>query len=113
MTGDFGTAEERAELLAICEAAIVPEHAWHDRDSYSAQFQVGECWALLRAGCDFRIHMPGDDPAPDEDTIWLTTYGEGFQRFEIGTDAEKEAELHYLPTRARLAAVGPGKDWYG
>lgn len=108
---DLGTPEERAELIAICEASSVPESAWSDRDSYGAQFQVGQCWALLRAGCDFRIHAAEDDPSPDADTIWVTTYGEGFQRFEHGNDVDKEKELHYLPTRARLAAVA-GKDWY-
>lgn len=100
----------REELIVICEQATVPETGWHDRDSYEAQFQVGECWALLRAGCEFDIHGVESDPATDDQTIWLTTWGKGFSYFEnheSGDDprAYKEDELHYLPTPERLAKV--------
>lgn len=112
----------REELIAICEAAIVPESEWNDRDSYGAQFQVGECWALLRAGCEFEIlYRPADVRSADgcftdEDTIWINTYGKGFQYFESHEPGDPdrpymEEERHYLPTRKRLAEAAE-KDWY-
>lgn len=114
---ELGTPEERTDLIEICEAAIVPENDWHDRDSYGAQVQVGRLWALLRAGCDFRIHRPGDldrggrslTPVSDGRTIWVTTWAEGFAHFDYG--GRRESDLHYLPHRARLMAA-EGKDWY-
>lgn len=113
---ELGTEEERAELISICEAASVPQRSWYDRDSHGAQSGVGVLWALLRAGCNFRIHPVGnpnephplDDPPSTDKTIWVTTWAEGFAYFE---DGERKRELHYLPTRARLA-LADGKDWY-
>jgi len=99
----------REELIAICEAASVPQSKWTNRDSYEAQFQVGECWALLRAGCEFHVHGATDDPCSNANTIWVTTYGEGFAFFDYG--GERDEELHYLPTRARLEKADGG-DWY-
>lgn len=108
----------REELIAICEDAIRPQNRWHDRDSYDAQLQVGQCWALLLAGCDYKVHDGTEDRtcATTEDTIWLTTYGKGFAYFENHEPndpphAYMEDELHYLPTRKRLDEVGSG-DWY-
>lgn len=109
-------ASVRADLLAICERASVPQADWSNRDSYQCQFQMGECWALLKAGCDFVVHGPDGDPASDDKTIWLTTYGEGFafhEGYERGDNRADylDDELHYLPTAARLDALA-GKDWY-
>jgi len=56
--------DTREELIALCEAALVPESEWRNRDSAGAQRQIGEAWALLRAGCPYRI-LPGTD----DDTI--------------------------------------------
>jgi len=106
---ELGTDEQRAELVAICEAAIVSEKDWHDRDSQGAQAGVGRAWALLRAGCDFHIHGPDGDPKTTGDTIWLTIWSEGFATVDWG--GEREDDLIYLPTRARLKKA-EGKDWY-
>jgi len=107
----LGSDKERAELIAICELATVPEIKWCDRDSYATQKQVGECWALLRAGCDFVIHGADGDPPSDEKTIWATTFAEGFMRFEMGPEVGKADDLFYLPTRKRLDESNGG-DWY-
>lgn len=98
----------REELIAICEAAIVPESKWCDRDSESAHRQVGECWALLRAGCPFRISAVGS-LCTNEKTIWLYVDSRGFDSFETG--GERNTQSFYLPTRKRLADR-EGRDWY-
>jgi len=97
----------RGELVALCEAASRPESVWHDRDSAGAQRQVGEAWALLRAGCDFSIdtEMDGGDR-----TIWLRIKSRGFRAVEYGPDYADE-DLFYIPTQGRLDSVGE-KDWY-
>lgn len=97
----------RDELIALCEAAIRPEKVWHDRDSASAQRQVAEAWALLRAGCDFEIEK--DAPATNERTIWVRIAYRGFGSFEYGGKIDND--LFYIPTRARLDEAGGG-DWY-
>jgi len=96
----------RDELIAICEAATVPQEHWNDRDSASAQRQVGEAWALLKAGCAFRV-----DPSMDDfrgRTIWLEIKSEGFDHKEYG---ELDISTFYLPSRQRLDEAN-GKDWY-
>ena len=103
-----GTVQDRVILIAICEDALVPQKVWHNRDSESSQRQVGECWALLNAGCDFYVHEAGDDPAASTQTTWVTVVSEGFQYFEIG---DLSTHLFYLPTRKRLDKTA-GKDWY-
>ena len=45
----------REELIAICEKATVPQSKWWDRDSAGAIQQMGMAWALLKAGCEFRV----------------------------------------------------------
>lgn len=114
----------RDELIAICEAALVPQDRWHDRDSYRAQLQVGTCWALLRAGCDFEVitrKTDKDRVRTDGKTIWLRTYGQGFRWHEYDWEGYGESvrrrdeyldvELHYLPTEKRLREAAGG-DWY-
>jgi hypothetical protein len=106
----------REELISICEAAIVPYEKWHNRDSPHSQERVGVCWALLRAGCEFRIlthpaHQ-GDGCVTDADTIWLEITHATFMSIECGRDEEPwEDETFYLPTRKRLADRA-GRDWY-
>lgn len=112
----------REELVAICEAAIVPETDWYDRDSAMAHRQVGECWAQLSAGCEFEVHgskragTRDDDMYTTRNTIWLTVWAEGFQFHESHEPDDpprlcKDENTYYLPTRKRLKAAG-GKDWY-
>jgi hypothetical protein len=105
---DIKTNYTREELIAICEKAIVPEKHWLDRDSYSSQKQVGECWALLKAGCKFKILTEGN-LITDDQTIWVETEADGFEAFEYGGTEYRERETHYLPTEKRLKRKG---DWY-
>lgn len=104
------TAEyTRDELLAVCDRAFSLEENWCDRDSSSAIRQLGECYALLRAECEYRILHRGGLKT-DERTIWVEVSYDGFDHFESG--GSKEHESFYLPTPARLDAAGPQKDWY-
>lgn len=125
MRGDFSAAAEedkehllegvRKELIKLCEDAIRPQRAWRDRDSDAAHRQVGEAWALLRAGCEFQITTGevdgGERTLPtDDETIWLRIISKGFNYFEMGEGYET-IDNFYIPTRARLDKVGD-KDWY-
>lgn len=99
----------REELIKICEKAIVQEKDWANRDTESSQCKVGECWALLKAGCDFEVIYEDDLCATDETTIWLYVYSKGFGCFDYG--GEKENHHYYLPTEKCLEEAN-GKDWY-
>lgn len=101
------SAYTRDELVAICEQAFVPEEQWSDRDSSGAQRQLGEAYALLRAGCQFieRRDMGG----PEGRTIWLAIEFKGFGYFDYG--GPQDDETYYLPTQERLDAAA-GRDWY-
>jgi len=104
MTAD--RSPNREDLLAICERAFVPEEKWSNRDSSAAQRQLGECYALLRAGCEFYVHED------DRQTLWVSVEFYGFDSFEWGLDeVPRESEQYYLPTAERLDARD-GKDWY-
>ena len=99
----------REDLIKICEQAFVKEEDWHDRDSEYSQCSLGECYALLRAGCDFEVIYEDDICGTDEHTIWLYVYSEGFGYFDWG--GEKEKHHYYLPTQKRLDEANGG-DWY-
>ncbi len=100
----------RVELIAICQRAIVQQENWDNRDSAGAQRQVGEAWALLRAGCAFEIcHTAGDTCVTDEETVWIEITFNGFGSFEGG---DADTETYYLPTPARLSRQKWGEDWY-
>ena len=106
----------REDLLKICEQAFVPESKWHDRDSENAQCKLGECYALLKAGCDFEVTYKDEDSmcVTDENTIWLYVYSKGFFWFEFyGEDRDdyKEKHHYYLPTQKRLDET-KDEDWY-
>lgn len=111
----------REELIAICERAVVPMEQWGNRDSDSAQTQLGQTWAYLRAGVPFKVCVAPDGStdshylATDERTIWVLFYDiEGFGYFERGGDEPddgKRTEMSYLPTPARLDERA-GRDWY-
>jgi hypothetical protein len=110
----------REDLIAICEAAVVPEKHWHDRDSQAAHVQVGQAWALLGADCHYKLRLRRDDKedrcVTDSDTIWLDIWSKGFTYFEWGEDSTnpkvgREHDTIYLPTPKRLLAAN-GKDWY-
>jgi hypothetical protein len=103
----------REELIAICEAAVVPVQEWRNRDTPDAQSKLGTCWAMLRAGCEFHVitkpTFPGDGCVADARTIWLEVLQPDFCTFEEGS--APAWEHYYLPTRARLAERA-GRDWY-
>lgn len=103
----------RDELIAICERAVVPMNHWRDRDSPHSHEKLGLCWAMLKAGAEFTIHSASEKGGchTNRATIWLTLTWNNFSDFEYGTRLS-ESGTFYLPTPARLDAVGPGKDWY-
>ena len=96
------TAPSRDSLVYLCERGVVPHEHWRDRDSASAQRQLGECLALLRAGCDFTVRREGD-------TWWVTVTFDGFGHFDW--DGPQDEELFYVPTAERLDRRA-GRDWY-
>ncbi|WP_226035720.1 hypothetical protein [Aquibacillus saliphilus] len=90
---------KRQELIDLCEKAIVSEDKWGNRDSASAQRQIGELWALLKAGCDYKL---------DHNSLSITVYYKGFMYFEM---LDIESEYFYLPTLKELEELN-GEDWY-
>lgn len=95
------------ELLNICKDASVPQPKWGNRDSASAQMQLGKAYALLAAGCDYFITEVTDD------TIWIVVEYQGFSWFEYGDEYGRgplDHERFYLPTRKRLTDAA-GRDW--
>lgn len=109
LDGDFS----RENLIAICEAAVVPQSKWRNRDTPGAQEKLGLCWVMLKAGCDFDVHPPvaGSNGCHTSDrTIWLTVYWRNFSSFEYG-NRECESDTFYLPTPKRLSEANGG-DWY-
>lgn len=112
------------ELIKICEAAVVSQNKWEDRDSAAAQIQVGKCLALLRAGCKFEVKTkenskPKDSCVSDDHTIWLEFWVKDFKWFDL-LDQDEETYpdgcqdsdyTFYLPTKKRLNET-KGGDWY-
>lgn len=106
------TVFTREELIAICEQGIVPVEKWGNRDTASAQCQMGECWSLLKAGCDFQVYRGnGKIHANSIDTIEVHVFFPGFEAFEYGRDGMEGHESYYLPSPERLQSVNGG-DWY-
>ena len=101
----------REDLIKICEQAFVLEDKWEDRDSEDAQCKLGECYVLLKDGCDFKVTYEDEDSmcVTDENTIWLYVYSKGFAYFDW--DGKKEKHHYYLPTQKRLDEANGG-DWY-
>ena len=97
----------REQLLDICVCAFTPHDEWRDRDSAAAVRQLGEAYALLRAGCDFKVLTSGD-LVTDDRTVWITVTFDGFSAFEGGL---RECATFYLPTPERLLQA-EGGDWY-
>jgi len=93
----------REELVSICERAIVPQSEWENRDSPEAQQQVGQCWALLRAGCPFSVNQ--DDKMG---TYWVTITHPVHDTFEHDPELREESTF-YLPQPERIE---DGVDWY-
>lgn len=110
------TKPTREELIQLCVDGIVRENDWRNRDSGTAHLQLGQCWALLSAGCDFTVNTTDRD---EGNTWWIDVYYCGFDCHEYGPDDGvssvrgdgKQHERFYLPTRARIER-NTGKDWY-
>lgn len=103
----------RENLIAICEAAVVPVKKWRNRDSPGAQEKPGLCWVMLKAGCEFHVHPPQPEKRgchTNARTIWLTIEWPTFGTFEYGGGNETN-ETFYIPTPARLREA-EGRDWY-
>lgn len=98
----------RIELIELCNKAVVPHKLWRNRDTSSAQRQVGELLALLRADCPFEVVTEGDW-ATSERTIVVKVSYRGFSSFE--EDAGLSKETFYLPTQTSLDEAA-GRDWY-
>jgi hypothetical protein len=99
---------DRAQLIAICERALeTQESTWHNRDSYSATKQLGEAYALLKAGCEIAT-IQRDDRLR---TWWVTIYSKGFDYFEGTVDGmgEKDDDRFYIPFASKVIT---GQDWY-
>lgn len=105
---DLETDYTRAELVDLCERAIVPEEFWHNRDSCHSHEGIGKAWAFLRAGVPYKVLTSGDC-ATDDQTVWVEFYPRDFNSFEEGDRHGRE--LIYLPTLARIDSAD-GKDWY-
>ena len=97
----------REQLIGICESSIVNEDVWSNRDSAMSQKGVGKCWALLKAGCNFKVLTEGGF-VTDDRTIWVEIDFRGFSTFE---GSGKETSTFYLPTPERLKKSN-GSDWY-
>jgi hypothetical protein len=110
------TNYSREKLIEICEKSIVPLPEWGDRDTPSAQENVGLCWVLLKSGCDFSVLVEpeekGDRCVTDERSIWLRIRWPSFLDFECEKEGDpSNQELFYLPTERRLEKT-QGGDWY-
>ena len=102
------TKYTRKELIEICELAIVQESAWCNRDSCSAQLNIGQAWAFLKAGVPYKILRKGNLQTNDY-IIWLEFKPMDFGSFENGSRLGNE--IAYLPTKQRMASANGG-DWY-
>ena len=94
----------REELIERCEQAIVQVGNWENRDSPEAQRQVGECWALLKGGCPYRIVEETEFRLP---VIWVAIVHPTYDSFEY--DAAHSESRFYLPLAERIS---PDGDWY-
>ena len=99
----------RETLLALCErAAAFPKSSWDDRDCAQATLQLGACWALLKAGCAFRV-ADIDDRLQ---SIWVEITFTDFHGSEYG-QVDNHTETFYIPTEDRLQKREAGSGhWY-
>lgn len=107
----------REQLIKICEKAFVEQKKWINRDSASSQIQLGQCYALLKAGCEYEIQYTKDGKgcSTNDRTIWLQLYVYDFDWFENGESNDKRGNTkdyhYYLPTEKCLKESSK-MDWY-
>lgn len=104
MTDTTPTLPDREQLLSLCESGFVPEERWSNRDSSSAHRQLGEAYALLKAGCDFTVYDQ------KHKSWWVAIQFKGFDAFEYG-EHHTTSESFYIPTAESIARADGG-DWY-
>ena len=128
----------RAELIQLCEDAVIHHTKWMDRDSYSAQLGIQSIHAGLTAGLEFKLTDDTDEETiwieflvnPDElpdglgrvDTIAISSREEYFSECDPehngemfdgpGIDFSSDYTQGFMPTRKRLEDRGEGNDWY-
>ena len=112
---------ERKDLIKLCEKSIVKQEHWGDRDSSAAHKKVGKLWALLKAGCKFRVITEENKTKEDREmisdnyTLWVEVIYRGFTYFEHHDEEyDKEDDYtdkrtYYLPHPSRIKK---DKDWY-
>lgn len=116
------TLPTREELIALCEKAIVPQDKWSNRDSESAQQNIGRCCQLLKCGCKFQILTKENHPnyCSDEETWKLHFWVHNFNWFENYTSDENDGYrsgsdgkllTFFIPTNKALKKAN-GDDWY-
>lgn len=99
----------RETLIELCQDGLVPQTKWYNRDSASAQRQLGEALALLSAGCNYRVLRERGGLDTNDQTIWLEIESEGFAYHDY--DGPLDRDNYYIPTRNRLDE-NAGSDWY-
>lgn len=95
----------REHLIDLCQKGVVPHEKWCDRDTSSAQRQLGEALALLLAQCDFWV-----EPEIKHNAHWVHVRFDGFNRFEYGDEVAQDEKVFYIPTAEGLARAA-GWDW--
>ena len=55
----------REDLIDLCERAVVSCTKWNNRDSYSSQVNIQECYDYLKRGYDYDITTESDN------TVWI------------------------------------------
>lgn len=95
----------RDALLRLCEEATAVSIAdWQGPHTRQVLGQVGRAWAMLRAGCLFRIQSP---PRPGERTFVLELE---MERTPAAGESATRWESYLLPTTLALAETNGG-DW--
>jgi len=113
---------ERMNLISLCHKGVVHHSDWDNRDTASAQLQLGQALALLRSGCKYKILTAEDDKGgmvTDAETIWVQFWVKDFNWFENAEETEFgnqdngqwEVYRYYIPTAERLVK-SKKQDWY-
>ena len=108
----------KENLIEICEKSFIPQEKWNNRNSAMSQIALGQCYALLKAGCEFEIQYTEDSQGcnTDDRIIWVQFWVKDFMYFEGVNDDKRgnaNSDYHfYLPTKKRINEVGIGNDWY-
>lgn len=75
---------DRADLVALCEAALVPIDRWRGNRAGNSQHDVGACWALLKDGCPFVVLRYAE--SPDSVYVSVLAKDESDERDDLPND---------------------------